>query len=135
MIALLRAALRAGQLFTNMAVAQTEEMLAQQENRWWSIKIQSFKSKEHFLRYAGRTLHTLSNPTIRSKPSAIAERPNEDEEFHGRDFVAAFMQPTPLFSSQNTGSPSAETAFCRLNQPDDGASWLLSKTTVAKHTL
>jgi len=53
-IALLRAALRAGQLCTNMDVAQMEEMLTQQENRWWSIKIQSFKSKEHFLRYAGR---------------------------------------------------------------------------------
>ena len=53
-IALLRAALRAGQLCTNTDVAQVEEMLTQQENRWWSIKIQSFKSKEHFLRYAGR---------------------------------------------------------------------------------
>jgi hypothetical protein len=39
-----------------MAVDQMEEMLNQQENRWWSIKIQSFKSKEHFLRYAGRYL-------------------------------------------------------------------------------
>jgi hypothetical protein len=53
-IALLRAALRAGQLCTNMDVAEMEEMLTQQENRWWSIKIQSFKSKERFLRYAGR---------------------------------------------------------------------------------
>ncbi len=53
-IALLRAALRADQLCTNMEVVQMEEMLTQQENRWWSIKVQSFKSKEHFLRYAGR---------------------------------------------------------------------------------
>jgi hypothetical protein len=53
-IALLRAALQAGQLYTDMAVEQMEEMLTLQENRWWSIKIQSFKSKEHFLRYAGR---------------------------------------------------------------------------------
>jgi len=53
-IALLRLALRAGQLRTKMAVDQMEEMLTQQENRWWSIKIQSFKSKKHFLRYAGR---------------------------------------------------------------------------------
>jgi putative transposase/transposase-like zinc-binding protein len=53
-IALLRAALRVGQLSTNMDVAQMEEMLTQQENRWWSVKIQSFKSKGHFLRYAGR---------------------------------------------------------------------------------
>jgi hypothetical protein len=53
-IAVLRAALRASQLSTNMDVAQMEELLTQQENRWWSIKIQSFKSKDHFLRYAGR---------------------------------------------------------------------------------
>jgi Putative transposase len=53
-IALLRTALRAGQLCTPMAVEEMEEMLTQQENRWWSIKIQSFTSKEHFLRYAGR---------------------------------------------------------------------------------
>jgi hypothetical protein len=53
-IALLRAALRAGQLRTKMAADQIEEMLTEQENRWWSINIQSFTSKEHFLRYAGR---------------------------------------------------------------------------------
>ena len=32
---------------------QMEAMLTGQENRWWSIKIQSLGSKEHFLRYAG----------------------------------------------------------------------------------
>jgi hypothetical protein len=55
-IALLRAALRAGQLRTNMTAAETEVMLTEQENRWWSVRIQSFKSKAHFLRYAGRYL-------------------------------------------------------------------------------
>jgi hypothetical protein len=29
-------------------------MLPRQENRWWSVKLQSLGSKEHFLRYAGR---------------------------------------------------------------------------------
>ena len=29
-------------------------MILQQENRWWSVKLQSLGSKEHFLRYAGR---------------------------------------------------------------------------------
>jgi Putative transposase len=53
-IELLRAALRAGQLHTKMTIEQMGAMLTQQEKRWWSIKIQSFKSKEHFLRYAGR---------------------------------------------------------------------------------
>ena len=29
-------------------------MLTQQEKRWWSIRIQSFEDKGHFLQYAGR---------------------------------------------------------------------------------
>lgn len=53
-IALLRAALQVGRLRTKMTVNQVEELLAHKEKCWWSIKIQSFKSKEHFLRYAGR---------------------------------------------------------------------------------
>jgi len=53
-IALLRAALQAGQLRTKMTVDQVKELLTQKEKCWWSIKIQSLKSKEHFLRYAGR---------------------------------------------------------------------------------
>jgi len=53
-IALLRAALRAGQLHTKMTADQVQELFTQNEKCWWSVKIQSFKSKEHFLRYAGR---------------------------------------------------------------------------------
>jgi Putative transposase/Transposase zinc-binding domain len=53
-IALLRAALRAGQLSTKMTVEQMRELLNEQENRGWIINVQSFTSKEHFLRYAGR---------------------------------------------------------------------------------
>ena len=53
-IALLRAALRAGQLHTKMNVAQMEELLTQQEKCSWIIKIQSFEDKWHFLQYAGR---------------------------------------------------------------------------------
>jgi len=53
-IALLRAALRAGQLHTKMHVAQMEELLTQQEKCSWIIKIQSFEDKWHFLQYAGR---------------------------------------------------------------------------------
>jgi hypothetical protein len=53
-IGLLRAAMRAGQLRSKMTLEQMEALLTQQEKRWWSIKIQSFESKEHFLRYAGR---------------------------------------------------------------------------------
>jgi hypothetical protein len=53
-IQLLRAALRADQLVSALAVDHLETLLREQEARWWSVKIQSFKSKDHFLRYAGR---------------------------------------------------------------------------------
>ena len=53
-IKLLRTALHAGKLASALTGDQLETLLAVQESRWWSVKIQSFKSKEHFLRYAGR---------------------------------------------------------------------------------
>jgi hypothetical protein len=55
-IALLRTALREGQLDTKMTVGEMEAILTEQEKRWWSIKIQTFKSKAHYLQYAGRYL-------------------------------------------------------------------------------
>jgi len=53
-IAILRAAARAGQLVTRIPVDRLEKLLLEQETRWWSIKIQSFEDKGHFLKYAGR---------------------------------------------------------------------------------
>ena len=55
-----------------MAVERMEETLAQQENRWWSIKIQSFKSKEHFLRSAGR--YVRRPPIAQRRITYIGER-------------------------------------------------------------
>ena len=71
-IALIRAALRAGQLRTKMAADQIEAMLTEQENRWWSIKIQSLKSKEHFLRYAGR--YVRRPPIAQRRITDVGER-------------------------------------------------------------
>jgi hypothetical protein len=53
-IALLRAALRAGQLRAELTADQTGDLLTHLEKCWWSIKIQSFEDKWHFLQYAGR---------------------------------------------------------------------------------
>src|ERR1051326_7035682 len=50
---LLGTALRAGRLRTTMTVDEMEAMLTGQE-RWWSIKIQSLDSVEHFFQYGGR---------------------------------------------------------------------------------
>jgi Putative transposase/Transposase zinc-binding domain len=53
-IALLRAALLSGQLNTDMIFDEVEALLVNQERRWWRVKVQSFKSRQHFLLYAGR---------------------------------------------------------------------------------
>jgi hypothetical protein len=53
-IALLRAALRAGQFRTELTADQMGDLLTHLEKCWWSIKIQSFEDKWHFLQYAGR---------------------------------------------------------------------------------
>src|SRR5450631_2430365 len=53
-IALLRAALRAGQLRTELTAGQVRDLLIHLEKCWWSVKIQSFEDKGHFLQYAGR---------------------------------------------------------------------------------
>jgi hypothetical protein len=39
-----------------LTVEEIESILSVQEKRWWSVKVQNFKSKEHFLKYAGRYL-------------------------------------------------------------------------------
>ena len=53
-IDLLSSALTSGRLNTTMPGDRMERLLAEQAQRWWSVKIQSFTSREHFLRYAGR---------------------------------------------------------------------------------
>jgi hypothetical protein len=53
-IELLRTAPCVRQFYTKMPVDQVKATLTEQENRWWSIKIQTFKSKAHYLQYAGR---------------------------------------------------------------------------------
>jgi hypothetical protein len=71
-IKLLRTALHAGQLRTNIAPKEMGALLTKQEARWWSIKIQSFNSKEHFLRYAGR--YVRRPPIAQRRIIAIEER-------------------------------------------------------------
>jgi hypothetical protein len=46
--------------------------LNEQENRWWSVKVQNFKSKEYFLRYAGRYLRRP--PIAQRRITDVAER-------------------------------------------------------------
>jgi hypothetical protein len=71
-IKLLRTALRAGQLVSALKVEELETILSEQEARWWSVKIQSFKSKDHFLRYAGR--YVRRPPIAQRRVTYVGER-------------------------------------------------------------
>jgi len=71
-IALLRAALRAGQLRTELTADQMEYLLTHLGRRWWSIKIQSFEDKGHFLQYAGR--YVRRPPIAQRRITWIGER-------------------------------------------------------------
>ena len=71
-IALLRAALRAGQLRTELTADQMEDLLTHLGRCWWSIKIQSFEDKGHFLQYAGR--YVRRPPIAQRRITWIGER-------------------------------------------------------------
>ena len=53
-ITFLREALLAKALTSNLSNVELRTVLRTQYERWWSIDIDHFASKEHFLRYAGR---------------------------------------------------------------------------------
>ena len=135
-IRLLRAGLRVGCLVTEVPAQAVEEQLIQQENRWWSVKLQSLGSKEHFLRYAGRYAR---RPPIAQR--RIAEISKQEIQFWAKDrrlhrqvmirltpkeFIAAWMQHIPeryehavrsfgLFAPRTTGCSSA-AVFAILGQ-------------------
>jgi hypothetical protein len=53
-ITYLRAALKAKVLASDLSPQKLRTRLKEQYERWWSIDIDHFASKAHFLRYAGR---------------------------------------------------------------------------------
>jgi hypothetical protein len=71
-IRLLRTALQAGQFHTKLTVDQIGALFADQEKCWWSIKIQSFNSKDRFLQYAGR--YVRRPPIAQRRITYIGER-------------------------------------------------------------
>jgi hypothetical protein len=93
-IALLRAALRAGQLDTKMTVDQMEEMLTEQENCGWIIRIQSFEDKWHFLQYAGR--YVRRPPIAQRRITYIGKRTvtfwAKDKKLRCRTFVRCSLE-------------------------------------------
>jgi hypothetical protein len=88
-IKLLRTALRAGQLVSALPNGELETILSEQEARWWSINIRSFKSKGHFLRYAGR--YVRRPPIAQKRVTYVGERIvrfwYRDKKLHRKVFV------------------------------------------------
>jgi hypothetical protein len=93
-IALLRAALRAGQLRTELTADQMGDLLTHLEERWWSIKIQSFEDKGHFLQYAGR--YVRRPPIAQRRITYIGERTvrfwYKDKKLHRRIEVQCSLE-------------------------------------------
>jgi hypothetical protein len=71
-IQLLRAALRAGRLKTDLTVDQMEDVLVHLERCWWNVKVQSSESKDHRLRYDGRYLRRP--PIAQRRITSVGER-------------------------------------------------------------
>ena len=70
--ALLRVAVAGGRIQSDLTSDQTKDLLDHLQNRWWSIKIQSFPNKGHFLKYAGR--YVKRPPIAQRRISWIGER-------------------------------------------------------------
>jgi hypothetical protein len=68
----LRAALKARVLTSDLSPENLRTRLKNQYERWWSIHIDHFSSKEHFLRYAGR--YVRRPPIAQHRIVKITER-------------------------------------------------------------
>jgi hypothetical protein len=110
-IALLRAALRAGQLRTELTVDQMEDLLTHFEKCWWSVKVQLFENKWHFLQYAGR--YVRRPPIAQRRITCIAER---SVTFWTKDksCVAALRCNTHWKSSSTFGPSTFRNAISTL---------------------
>src|SRR5882724_5925834 len=66
-----RTALRANVLATDSSPSALKALLVTQYERWWNIDIDQFKSKAHFLRYAGR--HVRRPPIAQRRFTKITD--------------------------------------------------------------
>jgi hypothetical protein len=104
-IRLLRACFRNRLIVSGQPSEQIEVILVRQEQRWWSVKVQSFVSRDHFLRYAGRYVR---RPPIAQRRIVHVEKEKitfwandkrtaqrKHHEFTPEEFIRAWMQHIP----------------------------------------
>jgi hypothetical protein len=153
-IAILRAAAQANQLVTKIPSGRLEELLSQQEKRWWRINIQSFEDKAHFLKYAGR--YTRRPPIAEHRITLITDRTvsfwYKDKKLHRKvevqcsleEFVERWAQHIPerykhsvrifgLFSPRAI-SQTTDAIFAIFGQKRRSRPKPLSWAWLTKHT-
>ena len=101
-IRLLRTASDAGQLHTNLTRDEMQILLTQQEQRWWSVRIQTLYSIKHFLEYAGRYIRRppiaayrityIGNGTVRFWYKDKKERRRKEITCSQEEFVDRWAQ-------------------------------------------
>ncbi len=63
-VSYLRAALEAKVLTSDLSPQRLRTRLKNQYERWWSIDVDHFESKKHFLRYAGRYVRRAADRAV-----------------------------------------------------------------------
>jgi hypothetical protein len=93
-IRLLRAALESRRLQTGLTPEEVRRLLGEQENRWWSIRIQTLNSVTQFLQYAGRYIRRP--PIAGYRITYIGERDvtfwYNDKREHQRKYITCSQQ-------------------------------------------
>lgn len=105
-IAFVRAALKANILRSEMRPHDLQNLLSEQY-RWWSVRVDRFTSKEHFLRYAGRYVRrppiaqyhiqeiTANEVQFRRKVKVDGRKQWTTIQFSLQEFVSMLAQHVP----------------------------------------
>jgi len=106
--ALLRVAVAGGRIQSDLTSDQTKDLLDHLQNRWWSIKIQSFPNKGHFLKYAGR--YVKRPPIAQRRISWIGERTVKfwytDKKLDCRAYVQCSLEEFVDLGAAHSGAAS-----------------------------
>jgi hypothetical protein len=104
-ITYLREALKAGVLSSDMRRAELSDVLTTQYERWWSIDIDYFQSKAHFLRYAGRYVRRppiaqhrfvkITNGEIHFRTKDLRQKKIVITKYSATEFVRALGEHVP----------------------------------------
>ena len=101
----LQAALRSGLIDADESRKNIEVLLRTWERRWWSTHVDSFATKDHFLRYAGRYVRrppvaqyrflSVDSKEVTFWTNDLKSKTRIVTRYETRDFVSALAQQVP----------------------------------------